>query len=95
MKTNPPEKRRSDNAQSLRAGSKIATARILALQFDRQPEVIHGIRIAQCIFQRDLVGFMQVKQRLIEGHHTELARLLHHIADLMYLTLEDQLGYQW
>src|SRR6266853_1703600 len=59
---------------------------------DIQAQVVDAVGVPERILVADLARFEQVEQRLIEGLHAELARLLHDFLDLVHLALEDQVG---
>src|ERR1035437_2942577 len=63
-------------------------------ELDLQAQIIHGISVAQCIFVGDEVALVGIKQRLIEGLHTQVATRLDDLFDFGNFTLEDQVAGQ-
>src|SRR5437660_351199 len=63
------------------AGHDVAALGVLAVQLDFEAQVIQRIRIAQGIFVADHARFVELEQRLVEGLHAQLARLLHDLLD--------------
>src|SRR4030065_2422373 len=56
---------------------------LLAFQFNPQPQLIHGIGIAQSILEGNLVRLIQIEQGLIKGLHAEFIGFGHDRLDLM------------
>src|SRR5436190_19648508 len=66
----------------------------LAVQLDVETHLVGRVGEAQRILVADAVGLEQIKQRLVEGLHAELARLLHDLLDAVDLALEDEVRDQ-
>src|SRR6185503_5118173 len=86
--------KRSNDVQVLDALVHVAVLRFLAVQLDVEPHLVGRVGEAQRVLVADAAGLVEVEQRLVEGLHAELARLLHDLLDLVHLALEDQVGNQ-
>jgi len=64
------------------------------VQLDLQAQIVERVRVAQGVLVVDLTAFVEIEQRLVEGLHAQFARALHDLLDLVYLSLEDQVGDQ-
>src|SRR5256885_6744425 len=82
----------SDDVEVLESLRDVPVLRFLGVQLDVQPQVVHAVGVRQRVMYANLARLEQVEQRLIEGLHAELARLLHDFLDLVHLALEDQVG---
>src|SRR5206468_3991827 len=82
----------SDDIEVLDSRRDVRILRFLGVQLDLQAQVVHAVGVAERVLVADLARLEQVEQRLIEGLHAELARLLHDFLDLVQLALEDQVG---
>src|SRR5256884_2524143 len=82
----------SDDVEVLESLRDVLVLRFLGVQLDVQPQVVHAAGVPERVLVADLARLEQVEQRLIEGLHAELARLLHDFLDLVHLALEDQVG---
>src|SRR5688572_23879004 len=84
----------SDDVEVLDALVHVAVLRLLAVQLDVEPHFVGRIGEAQRVLVADAAGLVQIEQRLVEGLHAQLARLLHDLLDLVDLALEDQVADQ-
>src|SRR5712692_11031993 len=82
----------SDDVEVLDARGDVPVLRFLGVQLDLQAQVVHAVCVPERVLVADLARLEQVEQRLIEGLHAELARLLLDLLDLVQLVLEDQVG---
>src|SRR5204862_8079782 len=86
--------RSSDDVQVLDTFVEVFFLGHLAVQLDVETHLVGRVGEAQRVLVADAVGLEQIKQRLDEGLHAELARLLHDLLDLVDLALEDQVRDQ-
>src|SRR5258708_31024420 len=63
-----------DDLQVFQPRAQVAVLRVLALEFDLQAQVVHGVGVPQRVLVGDHVGLEEVEERLVEGLHAELAR---------------------
>src|SRR5437868_4354477 len=84
----------SDDVEVLDALVEVLVLRALAVQLDVEAHLVGGVGEAQRVLVADPVGLEEVEQRLVEGLHAELARLLHDLLDAVDLALEDQVRDQ-
>src|SRR5688572_20466925 len=84
----------SDDIEVLDALGQVLVLRLLAVQLDVEAHFVGGVGEAQGVLVADAAGLVEVEQRLVEGLHAELPRLLHDLLDLVDLALEDQVGDQ-
>ena len=98
-----PEEDRGSIAQARRQTSprcsdalrQVGRPGVLAVQLDRQPQVVDRIGVAQRVLVRDAVLLEQVEQRLVERLHAEFARALPIIALIScQFALQDLVGDQ-
>src|SRR5436190_5355026 len=82
----------SDDVELLDSLRDVPILRFLGVQLDLQAQVVDAVGVPERVLVADLARLEQVEQRLIEGLHAELARLLHDFLDLVHLALEDQVG---
>src|SRR5882672_10602769 len=82
----------SDDIQMLDSRGNVAILRFLGVQLDIQAQVVDRVGVSQRVLVADPARLEQVEQRLVEGLHAELARLLHDLLDLVHLALEYQVG---
>src|SRR5258707_305093 len=79
----------SDDVEVLDALGEVLVLRVLAVQLDVEADFVGRVGEAQRVLVADPPALVQVEQRLVEGLHAELARLLHDFLDLVDLALED------
>src|SRR3954464_3246530 len=84
----------SNYVQVLDALVEILVLRHLAVQLDVQAHLVGRIGEAQRVLVADAAILEEIKEGLVEGLHSQLARLLHDLLDLVDLALEDEIGDQ-
>src|SRR5688500_8408577 len=82
--------RSSDYVDVLDPLADVLVLRFLAVQLDVQAHLVGRVREAQRVLVADAPGLVELEDRLVEGLHAELPRLLHDLLDLVHLALEDE-----